>query len=208
MPQLFVNSMQDLQELDHVLMERSSRMAETNIDEGTTEGARSGSQPGARLRLGLSIAVLALIVDQVHKWLMISVFDFKLGERVVITSFMDFIYVINKGISYGLFTQGSSAGQYVLAGLALIVALALVIWLAKAPHTWASAAGIGLIIGGAVGNGIDRLHLGGVADFIQLHGYGFYWYVFNVADVAIVAGVLALLYDSLVLSRKSAAKQT
>lgn len=183
-------------------------MAETNIDEGTTEGARSGSQPGARLRLGLSIAVLALIVDQVHKWLMISVFDFKLGERVVITSFMDFIYVINKGISYGLFTQGSSAGQYVLAGLALIVALALVIWLAKALHTWASAAGIGLIIGGAVGNGIDRLHLGGVADFIQLHGYGFYWYVFNVADVAIVAGVLALLYDSLMLSRKSAAKQT
>ena len=121
---------------------------------------------------------------------------------------MDFIYVINKGISYGLFAQGSSAGQYVLAVFALIVALALVIWLAKASHTWASAAGIGLIIGGAVGNGIDRLHLGGVADFIQLHGYGFYWYVFNVADVAIVAGVLALLYDSLVLSRKSAVKHT
>ena len=66
-----------------------------------------------------------------------------------------------------------------------------------------------LIVGGAVGNGIDRLHLGGVADFIQLHAFGFYWYVFNIADVAIVAGVVALLYDSFALSRKSdAPKQT
>jgi signal peptidase II len=183
-------------------------MAEANMEGGTQQGALAGARPGNGLRLGIYAAVAALIIDQLHKWLMISVYDFKLGERVVITPFMDFIYVINKGISYGLFTQGSSTGQYVLAGFALIVALALTIWLAKAPHTWASAIGIGLIIGGAVGNGIDRLHLGGVADFFQLHGYGFYWYVFNIADVAIVAGVVALLYDSLVLSRKVAAKET
>ena len=59
------------------------------------------------------------------------------------------------------------------------------------------AASVGLIIGGAIGNGIDRILIGGVADFFSLHAFGFYWYVFNIADVAIVAGVIGLLYDSL-----------
>ena len=67
------------------------------------------------------------------------------------------------------------------------------------------AASLGLIIGGALGNAIDRLLLGGVADFFSLHAFGFYWYVFNIADVAIVAGVVGLLYDSFVPSRNGAA---
>ncbi len=164
---------------------------------------------GRMLRFGLGIAMATLIVDQLHKWWMISIYGIKLQERIVITPFMDFVYVINKGVSYGLFSQGTQTGQYVLAAFALVVAIALSIWLAKAEHSRAAALGIGLIIGGAVGNGIDRLHLGGVADFIQLHAFGFYWYVFNVADVAIVAGVIALLYDSFGLSRKEdAPKQT
>ena len=140
---------------------------------------------------------------------MINIYGIKLEQdRVAITPFMDFVYVINKGISYGLFAQGGQTGQYVLAGFAFVIAGALTAWLAWGVHTRASALGIGLIMGGAVGNGIDRLHLGGVADFIQLHAYGFYWYVFNIADVVIVAGVVALLYDSLISSRKSAAKET
>ena len=157
---------------------------------------------GRMMRFGLGIAMATLIVDQAHKWWMISIYGIQLEERIVITPFMDFVYVINKGVSYGLFSQGTQTGQYILAAFALVVAIALSIWLAKAEHSRAAALGIGLIIGGAVGNGIDRLHLGGVADFIQLHAFGFYWYVFNVADVAIVAGVIALLYDSFVLSRR------
>jgi signal peptidase II len=139
---------------------------------------------------------------------MISVVGIGLHERMIITPFMDFVFVINKGISYGLFTQGSQMGQYLLAGFAMIVALALLVWLAKAWHSRLSAIGIGFVVGGAVGNGIDRLHLGGVADFIQLHAFGFYWYVFNIADVAIVVGVAALLYDSVVASRGGAAKES
>lgn len=164
--------------------------------------------PGQLARFGLGVALATLILDQLHKWWMISIYGIKLEERIFVTPFMDFVYVINKGVSYGLFTQGSQTGQYALAGFAMLVAIALAVWLVKGAHTRAAALGIGLIMGGAVGNGIDRLHLGGVADFIQLHAFGFYWYVFNVADVAIVAGVVALLYDSLILSRKSAPNRT
>ena len=178
-------------------------MAETRAERRDNVAAT-----GSMVRLGLGVALAALIIDQLHKWWMISVYGIKLEERNVITPFMDFVFVINKGVSYGMFTQGSQTGQYVLAAFAVVVAISLTVWLAKAWHTRIAALGIGLIIGGAVGNGIDRLHLGGVADFIQLHAFGFYWYVFNIADVAIVAGVVALLYDSFVLSRKNAPKQT
>ena len=162
--------------------------------------------PRAALRFGVGVALVTLIADQLHKWWMLSVVGIKSNERMIITPFMDFVYVINKGISYGLFAQGSDAGQYLLSAFALIVAIGLVIWLARGRHGWISALGVGLIAGGAIGNGIDRLHLGGVADFIQLHAFGFYWYVFNIADVAIVVGVVALLYDSVIASRKGAAK--
>jgi signal peptidase II len=80
------------------------------------------------------------------------------------------------------------------------------IWLCRAGESRLMAWGLALIIGGAIGNAIDRLWLGGVADFYSLHAFGFYWYVFNIADVAIVAGVVALLYDSFIASRKDAAK--
>ncbi|HXE89239.1 MAG TPA: signal peptidase II, partial [Hyphomicrobiaceae bacterium] len=80
------------------------------------------------------------------------------------------------------------------------------VWLARGISSRLAAVSVGLIMGGAVGNAIDRLVLGGVADYIQLHAFGFYWYVFNIADAAIVAGVGGLLYDSLGLSRNRAAK--
>lgn len=168
----------------------------------------SGEGPaGNAFRLGFGIALTCLIIDQIHKWWMINIYGIRLEQdRIAITPFMDFVYVLNKGISYGMFAQDSPSGQYFLAIFSFLVAAALIFWLARSHHTRISAIGVGLIAGGAVGNGIDRLHLGGVADFIQLHAFGFYWYVFNIADVAIVAGVVALLYDSFVSSRKTAAK--
>ena len=80
------------------------------------------------------------------------------------------------------------------------------IWLARSGTGRLMAVSLGLIIGGAVANGIDRVVLGGVADFFSLHIGSFYWYIFNLADVAIVAGVAGLLYDSYLTSRKDAAK--
>ena len=88
----------------------------------------------------------------------------------------------------------------------LLAALAMAVWLARGVTEKLVAVSLGFIMGGAVSNAIDRLVLGGVADFFSLHAYGFYWYVFNIADVAIVAGVCGLLYDSLSPSRNRASK--
>ncbi len=158
-------------------------------------------------RVGLWVALAAALVDQAHKWWMILVYQIKLGERIYVTPFMDWVFVLNRGISYSLFSLDSRAGQLILALFAVVVSAGMWMWLARAGTSRLMAAGLGLIIGGAVGNAIDRLTLGGVADFFSLHAFGYYWYVFNIADVAIVAGVVGLLYDSLLASRNAAANQ-
>ena len=103
--------------------------------------------------------------------------------------------------------QTDGSGQYLLAAFSATVSLVLLVWLARAGDSRLMAVAVGLIVGGALGNAIDRLHLGGVADFFEFHLYGYYWPAFNIADSAIVAGVIGLLYDSFVPSRKGAANQ-
>ena len=147
--------------------------------------------------LALVTVLITLIADQAHKFWMLDVYRIAEKGRVMVTPFLDLVYVKNIGISYSMFNQDSMAGQYLLAAFAAAVSLALWIWLNRSGRTALLAISLSLIIGGALGNAIDRLRLGGVADFFSLHAYGFYWYVFNIADVAIVAGVLGLLYDSL-----------
>jgi signal peptidase II len=156
-------------------------------------------------RLGLSLALATIVLDQAHKWWMLSVFRIAERGRVVVSPFFDLVYVQNLGISYGV-AYGQFA-QWGLAAFAIAASGALGVWLARGATSALMAAAIGLVIGGALANAIDRLHLGGVADFFSFHVYGFYWYVFNVADIAIVAGVLGLLYDSFVPSRKGAVKK-
>jgi signal peptidase II len=156
--------------------------------------------------LGFKVFLVTLVLDQAHKWYMLKVFGIREGDRVQVTSFFDWAYVKNTGISYSMFDQDSYGGQIMLATFSVIAAIALWIWLARGATGRLLAVSLGLIIGGAIGNAIDRLILGGVADFFSLHALGFYWYVFNIADVAIVAGVIGLLYDSLIASRKDAAK--
>jgi signal peptidase II len=112
---------------------------------------------------------------------------------------MDLVLTWNSGISYGLFQQDSTNGKWALLALTMLLILLLLVWLARA-GSWLTACSLGLIIGGAVGNGIDRLAYGAVADFVLLHlttaTFSFKWYVFNLADAAIVAGVAGLLYES------------
>lgn len=160
---------------------------------------------GGYARDGLRAAVLTALADQAHKWWMIEVSRVKLGVRTAVTPFLDIVYVLNTGISYSLFDQKSMAGQYVLAGFAVLASLALWVWLIRAHGSRLMAVSLGLIIGGALANAVDRVRLGGVADFFSLHAFGFYWYIFNIADVAIVAGVIGLLYDAWGSSRKDAA---
>jgi signal peptidase II len=167
--------------------------------------------------LGIWCALVTLTVDQAHKWWMLEVYRIQDRGRVHVTPFLDLVYLENKGISYGLMPLHSRAGQWLLAGFAILAVAAMAVWLARGFGVHVPGRGVmlssrlgalclGLIMGGAAGNAIDRLVLGGVADYIQLHAFGFYWYVFNIADVALVAGVCGLLYDSLSLSRNRAAK--
>ncbi|RME94893.1 MAG: signal peptidase II [Alphaproteobacteria bacterium] len=155
--------------------------------------------------LGLGVAVVALLADQLHKWWMLHVYGIEGRGTVAVTPFLDLVMVWNPGISYGLFPQGSLAGRAVLIAIALAAVISLTLWLSQV-HSRIGAVGIGLVIGGAIGNAIDRLLYGAVADFFSFHAFGYSWYVFNVADAAIVAGVAGLLYESLFGSHKKVSK--
>jgi signal peptidase II len=179
--------------------------------ESATEGrlAMTARKPwlwGPMSRLGLSVALLTVALDQAHKWWMLNDFHIEEKGRVVLTPFFDLVYVKNLGVSYGLLLQDSAQGQYALAAFAALAVVAMALWLARGVSDRLGAWSLGLIMGGAASNAIDRLVLGGVADFFSLHAFGFYWYVFNIADTAIVAGVVGLLYDSFSPSRNRAAK--
>ncbi|MFG1477919.1 signal peptidase II [Xanthobacter sp. V4C-4] len=148
----------------------------------------------SRIALGLLSALAVLVADQVTKgWAM--AFMAAHGPGVVpVTAFFDLVALWNTGISYGLFPQGE-AGRWVLVAIKVVAALAFAAWLTRA-HRRVEALGLGLLIGGAIGNAVDRVVYGAVFDFIALHAFGYRWYVFNVADVAVVAGVGLLLYDA------------
>ena len=163
---------------------------------------------GPLSHLGIAVAGAAMIVDQAHKWWMLNAFDIRGKGRVAVTPFLDLEYVKNTGVSYGLFLQESRQGQWILVAFAALAVCAMALWLARGVTSRLVAVSLGLIMGGAASNAIDRLTLGGVADFFALHAFGFHWYVFNIADVAIVAGVAGLLYDSFAPNRNRAAKST
>lgn len=151
------------------------------------------------LRLGIAAAVAALILDQAMKLWLLLVFDIGRRGAVALTPFFDLVLAWNTGISYGWFSGSGATGQAILIAIKAVAVVALAVWMVRAGSLLATIA-LGLIIGGAVGNAIDRLAWGAVVDFALLHveiaGKTYNWYVFNLADVAIVAGVVMLLYDS------------
>ena len=151
--------------------------------------------------LGLGIAVLTVLADQANKAWMLYVYDIGAKGTVALTSFFDLVLVWNEGISYGLLPQESPLGRLGLILFAFGACWALTVWRALLEARLA-AASLGLIFGGAFGNAIDRIAYGAVADFFSLHAFGWQWYVFNVADTAIVAGVVGLLYDSIFRGHK------
>lgn len=154
---------------------------------------------GPWTRFGLAVAVAVCLIDQASKLYLLFVRDLA-ANPIRLGPFLDFIYVRNTGISYGLFQTEGVVGQWLLLGLKIAAVAALWVWLARV-HDRLTALSLGLIIGGAIGNAIDRLAHGWVFDFVYFHistaNWRFSWYVFNLADVAIVAGVIGLLYESL-----------
>ena len=135
--------------------------------------------------------ILVVLIDQAHKLYMLNVVGWKGGEGIAVTPFFDYVLVWNTGISYGLF---SALPPIILVILMSIAVLGLAYWWATSTSPWVRW-GIALTLGGGMGNIIDRLLHGAVADFFSFHAYGFYWYIFNLADVAIALGLIALIWD-------------
>jgi signal peptidase II len=154
---------------------------------------------GPRSRGALILLTAVFALDQAVKtWL---IWGYRIAGRhpVEVTPFLDLVMAWNIGVSYGLLPLESFAGQVALAVFKVVVSVALWLWLSRGDDK-ALATGLALIIGGALGNAVDRVLYGAVADFFSLHlrgiGVDFHWYVFNIADVAIVVGVALLLYDA------------
>ncbi|MHC2337281.1 signal peptidase II [Bradyrhizobium sp. USDA 4454] len=151
------------------------------------------------VRAGALAAVMTLIADQASKFWLLHVLDIGRHAPVRVTPFFDLVLAWNPGISFGWFQSETPTAQILLMVIKAAAVIALAIWMARS-RTWLATVSLGLIIGGAIGNGIDRFAYGAVVDFALFHveiaGKTFNWYIFNLADVAIVAGVTALLYDS------------
>jgi len=151
------------------------------------------------LRTGLVAAILVLLADQASKWAILSPLDLPGRGQIVLAPVLNLSMVWNRGVTFGLLTGFGEWGHLVLAGLAICVVAALGVWLRRA-ETRLAAIALGAIAGGAIGNVIDRVRFGAVVDFIDAHvstPWGeFHWYVFNLADAAIVCGVAALVIDS------------
>ena len=153
----------------------------------------------SHLRAGVIAGIVTLVLDQASKLWLLFVFDIANRGRVTVTPFFDLVLAWNVGISFGWFQNDSFLAQAVLTVIKAVAVVVLAIWMARSRNLLATVA-LGLIIGGAIGNAIDRVAYGAVVDFalfhVQIGEKTYNWYVFNLADVAIVAGVAGLLYDS------------
>jgi len=170
------------------------------VTDDAAERHRSSSYVwGPLSALGLAVAVVACGLDQATKLWLLLVFDLADRAPVAVAPFADLVLTWNSGISYGLLRQQGPVGAWALMAFKAAAVVFLWGWLARSASRLTAVA-LGLIIGGALGNAVDRLHWPGVMDFIYLHvetaTWSFRWYVFNLADTAIVAGVLGLLYES------------
>jgi signal peptidase II len=151
----------------------------------------------ARVRLVVwwvaAIGLVIVALDQLSKW---QVLRHMPAERVEVTGFFNLVLLCNTGISFGLMPGESTLKPWLLSAFAAAVVVGLLIWVRRKDSLLLTAA-CGLVVGGALGNVVDRLRLGCVIDFIDLHAAGWHWPAFNLADSAITVGVALLLVHGL-----------
>ena len=153
----------------------------------------------------LFVAVLSgsvLLIDFLSKNKIISIFKDGIVEKIYVNEYLDFILVFNTGISYGLFSGGGDFQKWILISLSILIIIFL-LSLIRNESTILSKLSISFIIGGALGNLLDRFTYGAVVDFISLHAKGFSWYIFNIADMFIVLGVILFILSQFILSKKN-----
>ncbi|MDR9432360.1 MAG: signal peptidase II [Spiribacter sp.] len=147
------------------------------------------------LRVGLLLAAMIVVADQSSKWLALMLLN--PYEPVSVLPFFDFRLAFNPGAAFSLLANGSGWQRWLLSAVAIAVSIYLVFWLrGLAPTQRCQTMGVGLVLGGAIGNLIDRVHLGVVIDFIDLHAAGWHWPAFNLADSAITVGVVAIVMSA------------
>lgn len=151
-------------------------------------------------RRGIVLAGLIVLADQLSKWWILEVFRLPARGMVEIMPFVNFVMVWNRGVSFGLL-EADGFGRWLLVAFTIAIGVVVALWLRKVDRGFVAVA-LSLVLGGAIGNIIDRVRLGAVADFIQLHAAGYSFYVFNIADAAISIGVALLLMDAILSGRQ------
>jgi len=146
-------------------------------------------------RWALIFIVVVAVLDQITKQIMIGLV-FEPPRLIEVTSFFNLVPVRNTGVSFGLFGANTELARWALVAVAVVIMIALLIWLTRAGSTYITVALV-LVIGGAASNVIDRALAGAVIDFLDFHVYGVHWPAFNLADSVIVLGTAMLLYDGL-----------
>jgi len=147
--------------------------------------------------IGLYVTAVIGLVDQITKWFVLDGMG-DVHKTVPVTSFLNIVLVWNKGITFGVLSQSSQEIiPYILVAVAVVILGLLGRWLIRTTSA-AVAIALGGIMGGAIGNVVDRIRYGAVVDFLDFHFAGHHWYAFNVADAAIVTGVALLLIDGMV----------
>ncbi|MSO90708.1 MAG: signal peptidase II [Acetobacteraceae bacterium] len=142
------------------------------------------------------MALAILLLDQASKYCVLYALNLPTIHQIVVLPFFNLTMVWNRGITFGLLTSDADTAQLIFSALALLAVIAFAVWLWRT-HSWWVALAVGAIAGGAIGNVIDRLRFGAVVDFLHVHAWGWSWYVFNIADAAIVCGVAALIAENL-----------
>jgi signal peptidase II len=152
---------------------------------------------------GLGPAISVVVLDQLSKYLVLEHFGEQgcADHREIVTGFFDLVLTCNRGMSFGLFNAGPGLSVPLFSIAAVVIVAVLLFWLSRVRSDLLSSA-IGLIIGGAIGNVIDRLRFGGVIDFLYFHLGSWYWPAFNVADSAICIGVFVMLFEGLLARRQ------
>lgn len=167
---------------------------------GPTPGGPIAAPPLRPLRIGLTAAILVAVADQITKYAVFYGVRPPIGGLEV-TNFFSLVTVLNTGVSFGLFSSGSPWAPFILTGIAGVVVAALTVWLIQAETRMLSVS-LGMLIGGAIGNAIDRLVHGAVMDFVNLHYAGYHWPAFNLADAAISVGAVLMVLDALFVRKK------
>ena len=142
------------------------------------------------------------LIDLLSKNKIISIFKDGVVEKIYVNEYLDFILVFNTGISYGLFSGGGDFQKWILISLSILIIIFLLSFI-RNESSILSKLSISFIIGGALGNALDRFIYGAVVDFISLHAKGFSWYIFNIADMFIVIGVILFILSQFILSKKN-----